>query len=159
MRSKTESYPSVFAIAVVFGGTLGMTIASLAGYESGAGFLFGSAAVFLTLGAAVLVARHRERLVHEAVVMSSVAAAAGLSISDFAEFIKKNRSHIFQRIIDDAVLNASGDTLYDVVADRSSKLSERQREVLRERLREVFEQSKKSEGGDSDWRSSSGASS
>jgi hypothetical protein len=157
-EAKAESYPSVFTIAVVFGGTLGMTIASLAGYEGGAGFLLGAAAVFLALGSVVLIARHREQLVHDAVVMSAVAAASGLSVAEFSAIVKKHRSYFQQRFIDEAVLNVSKDAIHDVVAEEAGELSEHQRHVLQEKLEKILEQYMNAKDGGTDWPSSSGAS-
>ncbi len=64
-----SKYPSVFTIATVFGGGVGMTTASLFGHNGGAGFLLGFGLVFLVLGMGVLVARHREILVNHIVTM------------------------------------------------------------------------------------------
>ena len=43
--------PSIFGIAVILGGGLGMTIASLFGIDGGAGFFAGAAVTFLALAA------------------------------------------------------------------------------------------------------------
>lgn len=51
--------PSVFAIAVVFGGTSGLTISSLLGVTGGGGFLLGTFVVFIALSSAVLISRAR----------------------------------------------------------------------------------------------------
>jgi len=55
-----RQYPSVFAIAVVFGGVVGMVIASLLQLSTGIGFLLGFVVVFLSLGTAVVMARQRK---------------------------------------------------------------------------------------------------
>lgn len=52
-------YPSVFALSVVFGGTIGLTAFSMLGLSGGAGFLIGFALSFVALASAVLVARAR----------------------------------------------------------------------------------------------------
>lgn len=44
--------PSIFAIAVVFGGSLGMTTAALFGIDAGGGFILGSAILFVLLAIA-----------------------------------------------------------------------------------------------------------
>jgi hypothetical protein len=59
-------YPSVFALSVVFGGTIGLTAFSMLGLSGGAGFLIGFALSFGALASAVLVARARQETYVEA---------------------------------------------------------------------------------------------
>jgi len=41
--------PTIFAIAIVFGGSIGMTSAALFGLDAGGGFVLGSAILFVVL--------------------------------------------------------------------------------------------------------------
>ena len=52
-------YPSVFALSVVFGGSIGLTTFSMLGWPAGGGFLVGFTLVFLALASAVLISRAR----------------------------------------------------------------------------------------------------
>jgi hypothetical protein len=159
MLDKANPYPSVFTMAAVFGGCAGMTISNLFGYEGGGGFLLGSVIVFLIVGTAVLIARHREKLFHDTVVLSTLAAAAGLNISEYAAFAKRRHSHAFRNVVDDAVWNAFMDAVRTLDTDEDIQLPEEQRRRLRRKLKSILEQSKRDEGGGHDWQSSSETSS
>lgn len=50
---QTEESPSIFGIAVILGGGLGMTVASLLGADGGAGFFVGATIAFLALAVSV----------------------------------------------------------------------------------------------------------
>lgn len=58
VRSR-KPQPSALAIAVVFGGTIGLTTASLMEVSGGGGFLFGTTIVFIALSFAILINRAR----------------------------------------------------------------------------------------------------
>lgn len=83
MQTETidSKHPSVFTIATVFGGCIGMTTASLFGHNGGAGFLLGFGLVFLVLGTAVLIARHRETLANLIVTMAASAPTASSALT------------------------------------------------------------------------------
>ena len=63
LSASEARYPSVFALSVVFGGTVGLTAFSMLGLSGGAGFVLGFATCFLVLASAVLSARTRAETV------------------------------------------------------------------------------------------------
>ncbi len=56
-----ETRPSAFAIAIIFGGTVGLTVSHKIGLSGGAGFLLGFFFLFILLVTAILKARSDKR--------------------------------------------------------------------------------------------------
>lgn len=103
-----SKYPSVFTIATVFGGGVGMTTASLFGHNGGAGFLLGFGLVFVVLGTAVLVARHRETLADLIVTMVALGPDAGLDTKMHAmlPFRATHHSYLYRYFLEEGLIGA-----------------------------------------------------
>jgi len=67
--------PSIFALAVVFGGTTGMTAASLFGVDAGGGFVVGFALLFVVLAVANALSRNINDLTHALLVRNDGSVA------------------------------------------------------------------------------------
>jgi hypothetical protein len=70
--------PSVFAMAVVFGGGLGMTAAAAFGVDAGGGFILGATLVFMLLSVAVALSREIEQVERFTFALLSVAVRQAL---------------------------------------------------------------------------------
>lgn len=68
--------PSIFAIAVVFGGTTGMTAASLFGADAGGGFVVGFACLFVILAIASALSRNIDELTQAVMAAQETASEA-----------------------------------------------------------------------------------
>lgn len=85
-----RTVPSIFAIAVVFGGTTGMTAASLFGADGGGGFVVGFACLFVILAIASALSRNIDELTEAVVSAQETASEAKQKV---VESLRLTTSH------------------------------------------------------------------